>query len=119
MPKSEYCQYILDILAPVGGITAKAMFGGYGLYKDGIIFGIMADEMLYFKVDDRNRPRYEACGSEPFSYQTKDEKKVVMSYWQVPLDILEDAEQLAEWVVASVAVSKLAGAKKKKKARSG
>ena len=58
-------------LAPLGPFRAKAMFSGYGLYLDGIIFGLVLRENFYLKVDDRNRPDFAKAGSEPFRYDTR------------------------------------------------
>lgn len=105
--KSSFLDYVLqDAMQEIEGITAKAMFGGYGLYKEGVVFGIIADEQLYFKVDDTNRVEYEKRGSRPFSYEGKNRKRITMSYWEVPAEILEDRSILVEWVDASVAASK-------------
>lgn len=106
MAKNEYCNYILDLLSPFGNITARAMFGGYGIYKDKIIFAIIADDTLYFKVDDSNRPDYENKHSEPFSYEAKDKKNIVMSYWTVPLDVFEDNELLYRWADTAYNISR-------------
>jgi DNA transformation protein and related proteins len=106
MTKSEYCNYILDLLSPMGNITARTMFGGYGIYMNHVIFGIIANDILYFKVDDTNRNDYINKGSEPFSYEAKRKKNIIMSYWQVPLDILEDSEVLYDWANKSCCISK-------------
>lgn len=112
--KSGFLSYLLeDVLHDIKDVTARAMFGGYGLYKNGIVFGIIADDELYFKVDDKNRAQYEACDSEPFTYEAKKGKKIVMSYWKVPADILEDPEALPKWIDASVEASKRSKNKKK------
>ena len=102
MPKSTFVDYVTqDLLNEVRGVSAKAMFGGYGLYKEGTIFGIIADDTVYFKVDDVSRAEYEKRGSEAFSYSVKGGKKVVMSYWEVPAEIQEDREAVADWAERS------------------
>ncbi len=106
MTKNEYCNYILDLLSPLQSVTARAMFGGYGIYKDGIIFGIIADDILYFKVDDTNIIDYKNKASEPFSYEAKNKKNIMISYWQVPADILEDNELFCAWATQSYHISK-------------
>lgn len=105
MREKGFVDYIIDALEPFGKVVARAMFGGYGLYKDGVIFSIIIDGTLYFKVDDSNRRDYEQCGSEPFSYIAAGNKKVAMSYWEVPLDILEDRELLKDWAELAYQVS--------------
>ena len=97
MSRSAYTDYILDILSPLGEVTARAMFGGYGIYRSGIIFGIVVEETLYFKVDDSNRAEFEAQSSAPFSYETKGGKRVAMSYWHVPAEVLEESDSLILW----------------------
>ncbi len=112
--KSGFLTYLLeDVLRDVEGVTARAMFGGYGLYKNGIVFGIIADDELYFKVDDENRADYEAHDSEPFTYEAKKGKRIAMSYWKVPADILEDPNVLPKWIDASVQASKRSKSKMK------
>lgn len=88
------------------------MFGGYGFYKDGIFFAIIIDNILYFKVDGQNQSAYETHDSKPFSYEGKNKKMVTMSYWEVPVDILENHEQLPLWVNAAVQAAKRAKTKK-------
>lgn len=71
------------------------MFGGVGLYSGERFFGILAADELFFKVDDTNRPAYEAAGSEPFRPVL--DRPVSMSYWRVPIEVLEDPSELAAW----------------------
>lgn len=105
MPKiSPYCEYIIDLLSPYGEIKVKPMFGGYGVYKDGIIVAIIADDELYFKVDHTNQQQYENYNSEAFSYKNKN-KIVKMSYWKLPLEIIENEEELSVWLDQSYNIS--------------
>jgi len=97
MPGTSYKDYIMEALAPVGGVTARAMFGGFGLYKGGVMFGLIAMDELYFKVNDSNQADYAARKSKPFVYEGKT-KAITISYWRVPEDVLEDAEELKLWV---------------------
>ncbi|MFW5703587.1 MAG: TfoX/Sxy family protein [Patescibacteria group bacterium] len=99
MPNSEFHDYVIqDLLHRIDGISSRAMFGGWGLYKNGVIFGLIAYDQLYFKVDDQTRPQYEAHGSKPFEYSQGNHKPTTMSYWLVPDDVLENQEELAKWV---------------------
>jgi DNA transformation protein len=92
----DICDQVIVQLASWGSVTAKAMFGGYGLYYQAQIFAIVVDETLYFKVDAQTQPDYEAEGSKPFIYESQG-KYVSMSYWQVPLDTLDDEDILVLW----------------------
>ncbi len=91
----SFKDYIVDQLEQLGEVTVKKMFGGAGIYYNGFIFGLLADDVLYFKVDDFNRSDYEKLGMEPFKPHT--DKPMVMPYYEVPVDILENKEQLSEW----------------------
>ena len=68
---NEFVQYVLELLEPLGGVSAKAMFGGFGMYRRGMMVALIADETLYLKVDNVNRPDFEAQKLEPFRYQKK------------------------------------------------
>jgi len=104
--KAQFLEYVLsEVLAGIDGISSRAMFGGYGIYKDGVIFAIIADEQLYFKVDESNRKDYEQYGSHPFVYSQGKTKSTTMSYWELPADIQEDRHEIVEWVQKSYDVS--------------
>ena len=105
MPVSEqYLDYVVDQLSCVGDIAAKRMFGGVGLYHDEFFFGLIANDVLFFKVDDVNRPAYEAAGAEPF--KPYGDESYSMSYYQVPVDVLEDVDKLREWAKGAVSAAK-------------
>ena len=113
--RSELLDHLVDQLAPLGDARGRPMFGGYGVYLDGLIIGLIAFDSFYLKVDDRNRPDFEAAGSAPFSYDTKSGTNTIAAYWEVPADVLEDAEQLRAWALKSLAVSRRAGASSTRK----
>jgi DNA transformation protein len=77
------------------------MFGGVGLYSDGVFFAIIDNDTMFFKTDDSTRPLYVSRGSEPFR-PYKDRPEVSMSYYQVPADVLEDADECVPWARAAV-----------------
>jgi len=107
MPKTDFVDYVVsDLLGEWEGVRARAMFGGYGLYKEDTIFGIIVDDVLYFKVGDANRKAYEAAGSRPFEYQAKGRAKPVrMSYWEVPAEVMDDRGEIRRWAEAARRVS--------------
>jgi DNA transformation protein len=107
MKDTQFHDYVLlDVLSGISGITSRSMFGGYGIYKDGIIFGLIADDILYFKVDAMNKEQYQHFGSKPFTYEKGNHKQAVMSYWEVPEEIMNDREQVQQWVYSAVEASK-------------
>jgi len=113
--RSELLDHLTDQLAPLGAARGRPMFGGYGVYLDGLIIGIIAFDSFYLKVDDQNRPDFEAAGSSPFSYDTKSGTNTITGYWEVPADVLDDSDQLRAWALKSLAVSRRAGAKTRSK----
>ena len=104
MPVSdEYLTYVVDQLECLGPVQARRMFGGAGLYFEGLFFAIVADDVLYFKVDDSNRGDYEAVGMGPF--QPFPDKKAVMQYYEVPIDVLENRDTLRDWAGKALSVA--------------
>jgi DNA transformation protein len=99
----EYLQYVLDQLDQLGPVISKKMFGGVGLFHQGLMFALISKNLLYFKVDDSNRQQYEERGLTPF--QPFSHKPMVMPYYPVPADILEDPEHCAEWAQQSFAIA--------------
>lgn len=110
---TEYRDFLIEMLEPLGTVTARAMFGGAGVYVDGTIIGLIASDVLYFKVDDANRTDYETHGMGPFVPFA--DKPFPMSYWEVPADILEDQDELCAWAQKAWEVSRRAGSKKGRK----
>lgn len=107
----EYRDYVLEQLARVAPVTSRSMFGGVGIYADGLFFALMDDDNLYLKVDDGNRGDFEAIGSEPFR-PFGDER--AMQYYELPADVLEDVDALRGWVEGALDVARRARAKKKR-----
>ena len=104
----EFLAYLLDQFAEWGTVTVRKMFGGAGLYRDGKMFGLVADDVAYLKVDDLNRAPFEKAGSEPF--QPYPDKPNVMPYYEIPTEVLEQPEELVAWAERSLAIP---GKKKK------
>ena len=101
---NEFCDYALEQLASSGKVSARRMFGGVGLYLDGLFFAVIDDDTLYFRTDDSNRARFVRAGSRPFC-PFPDRPGHVMAYWQVPAEVLEDAEQLRNWTREALAAA--------------
>jgi DNA transformation protein len=99
----EYIAYIVDQLALFGEITPRKMFGGVGVFHDGLIFALIGHGDLYFKVDDENRKDFEEAGMNPF--KPNPHKDEVMQYYRVPADVLENREVLAKWAAKAYAVA--------------
>lgn len=97
MKQSEFVEYLVhDLLADMRGVSARAMFGGWGIYKEGVMFGLVDEDELFLKVGTSNRAEFEAMGSSPYTYAKKDGKRVTMSFWSVPEEMLESPPELTQ-----------------------
>ncbi|MBM3513894.1 MAG: TfoX/Sxy family protein [Alphaproteobacteria bacterium] len=105
MADASFKDYVLDQLKSVGGVAARAMFGGFGIYKGGVMFGLIADDGLYFKVSDENQADYVARKSGPFIYESAGRKPITMSYWKVPVEVLEDVDEARAWAIKAYDVA--------------
>ena len=119
MPVSpSFKAFVLEQLSAVAPVTARAMFGGVGIYAGGLFFAILDDDRVYFKVDDASRPRYLAAGMGPFDPFGNGEQ-VMNGYHELPGEVLEDEEALPSWMEEALAVAaraKRPGAGKKRRA---
>jgi len=78
MPRrSEFVEYLVEMLQPVGEIRVKSMFGGWGFYADERFFAIVGDDAFYVKVDAVSRPEFEALGLKPFRFESGREILIV------------------------------------------
>ncbi len=100
----EFLAYILDQFSSWGNVTARKMFGGAGLYRDGKMFGLVADDVAYLKVDDSNRGAFLRAGCSPF--KPYPDRPASMSYFEVPPDVLEEPGKLIRWAKRSLAIQK-------------
>ncbi|MGH7795962.1 MAG: TfoX/Sxy family protein [Candidatus Binatia bacterium] len=90
----SFKDFVLDQLQEMDGVEARRMFGGYGLYQEETFFGIVHKGKLYFKVDESTVGEYRRRKMKPFRPNVK---QALKSYYQVPAEILEDADQVSEW----------------------
>jgi DNA transformation protein len=95
--RSEFLEHVVETMRELGPVTAKAMFGGWGLYHEGLFFAIIFEDTLYLKVDDENRAHFEEAGLPEFIYKTKDGERMAMSYRQAPPEALESPAAMAAW----------------------
>jgi len=125
--------YLVDQLRDWAPVTVRRLFGGWGIYRGPLMFGLIARDTVYFRVDGQNRPDYEnaaaepflhtarrragaaASAAKPFTYSMPNGKTVAMAYYEVPADILEDKEALGRWAAKAEAAALRARAGKDKK----
>ena len=92
----DYIEYLKELFADFGDISARAMFGGHGLYHEGVIIGIVIDEAVYLKVDAETKGDFEAAGCAPCIYDMKG-KALEMSYWSVPAEAMDSPQAMRPW----------------------
>jgi DNA transformation protein len=101
---SEFVDYLQEVFEEFGPINSKKMFGGYGIYYQGVMFGLVADDTLYLKADDTISDYFTSRDLDQFEYN-KSGKIVKMSYYQAPEEMLEDKEIAREWARRSFVVA--------------
>ena len=107
----EYVAHIVDLLQFIGPVESKSMFGGFGMFLEGLMFGLVAGNELYLKVDTQNLQDYEDLGLQAFSFE-KQGRQFKMSYYQAPEEAMEDAELLSDWASNAYDAAMRAAAKK-------
>jgi DNA transformation protein len=101
MPAADH---LAELFEPVGGVTIKRMFGGLGVFKGGLMFALVADDVLYFKADETTSPRFAAEGFGQWLYEGRG-KSVAMPYWQAPDRLYDEADDFADWARAAFEVA--------------
>lgn len=93
-------EFVEDQLGGLGRVEIRRMFGGAGIYKDGVFFGALHKERLYFKTDEESRAAYISRGMGPFQPTPK---QIIKTYYEVPVEVIEDASALVEWARRAIA----------------
>ena len=112
--EKAFVSYVVELMQSIGPVSAKRMFGGHGIFLDGLMFGLIADSILYLKADEETENEFKTKGLEAFAY-TKKGKEFKMSYYQAPEEALEDAEEMNSWAKKAYGAALRAASKKRKK----
>src|SRR5688500_18820582 len=91
-----FIEHLHDLFAALGPISTRAMFGGHGVYFEGLSIGIVIDDALYLKADDATREHFEAAGCAPFVYAGQ-QQPITTSYWSLPEDAMESPQAMLPW----------------------
>ena len=110
----EYVAHIVDLLQQIGPVESKSMFGGFGVFLEGLMFGLIANNELYLKVDVENQRDFEELGLQAFAFE-KNGKEFKMSYFQAPEEAMEDGELLSVWASKAYGAAMRAAASKRPK----
>jgi DNA transformation protein len=107
----EFRDFVLDQLAALGNVKARSMFGGVGIYSETLMFALIADDQLYFRIDEQTRARFAAAGQTPFTYDGRGKtagRVIEMPYYSVSLEVLEDPTEAVDWARDAVAAAERA-----------
>lgn len=102
-------EFVEDQLGGLGRVEIRPMFGGAGIYKDGVFFGALHKERLYFKTDEESRAAYISRGMGPFRPTPK---QIIKTYYEVPVEVIEDADTLVQWAKRAIACQETGGKSK-------
>jgi DNA transformation protein len=102
---SPFVEHVLDMLRTFGAVTLKPMFGGWGIYHEGVFFALVAQDTLYLKADLDNAADFEALGLEPFVYESKVDERIETSYRRAPDEALENPDVMATWARLALAAA--------------
>ncbi len=112
--EKEFVDHVVELMGSLGQVRAKGMFGGHGIFLDGLMFALIAGRVLYLKTDKHTEQDFLSLDLEPFRYQ-KNGKEIKMNYFQSPEEVLEDSEQMNIWATKAFEVADRAAAKKRRK----
>lgn len=104
---TEFQAFVLDLLAPLRP-TARRMFGGIGIMRDGVMFALLSNDTMYFRAHERTRPKFEAEGSGPFTYRRAGREVAIGSYYAVPDRLFDEHDALLDWAREAIAAARSA-----------
>ena len=107
----DFVDYVLELFGPFGTVGARRMFGGHGVYLDGLMFAIISEDTLYLKADEMNRIEFEQAGCEIFGYARKG-RRATLGFFRAPEDAMESPELMLPWARTAYAAALRANAKK-------
>ena len=112
----SFAEFLRAQLAPLGRVTMRRMFGKTGVFCNGLMFGMVTNDTLYFLIDDHNRAVFkEAESSPPLSYEKKG-RTIDLSFWRAPEQLLDEPDELVTWARAALAAARRVAAKRERTA---
>lgn len=112
----SFAEFLREQLAPLGHVTMRRMFGKTGVFCNGLMFGMVTNDTLYFRADDHNRAVFkEAESVPPLNYEKKG-RTIDLSFWRVPERLLDESEELITWARAALAAARRVAAKRERTA---
>jgi DNA transformation protein and related proteins len=99
---------IVELFAAFGRVSVRRLFGGFGIYVDGVMFALASRGVIYLKADDDSAAAFRREGSGPFTYGAKGGQRTIMSYWRLPDRLYDDPDELAAWARTALSVARRA-----------
>jgi DNA transformation protein and related proteins len=112
MAYEELAAHSAELLAPMGSVKLRRMFGGHGIYVDDLFIALIAFDRLFLKTDDETRAQFEGAGGEPFIYEAAGKPVTVSAYWTVPAEAMESPALMQPWARLAIAAALRARASK-------
>ncbi|PJK28571.1 transcriptional regulator [Minwuia thermotolerans] len=109
---AEFRDHLLELLDPLGGVEARRMFGGAGLFRRNLMFALIVGDVVYLKTDPTTRAAFEARGKGPFAYDTKQGRRVIAGLHELPEELFDEPDELVEWARTAFEVACRADAAK-------
>jgi DNA transformation protein and related proteins len=111
---NEFVEFLREQLAPLGHLTMRRMFGKTGVFCDGVMLGMVTDNVLYFRVDDGNRAFFkEAEAFPPLNYR-KQGRTLELSFWRAPERLFDEPDELVEWARSALTAARRVAAKNRR-----
>jgi len=107
-------EWVQELLAGLGPLTIKRMFGAAGVYHEGLMFAVIDDGVLWLRADAENVEALKAAGSRQFEFQSRDGEVMQLSYWTIPETAVDDPDEACDWARASIEAARRKAAAKKK-----
>ena len=111
-----FAEFLREQLAPLGRVTMRRMFGKTGVFCNGLMFGMVTNDTLYFRVDDHNRADFKEAQSFPPLNYAKQGSTIDLSFWRAPERLLDEPEELVTWARAALAAARRVAAKRERTA---
>ena len=108
----RYAEFVRELLADLGELSIRPMFGGAGVYVEGLFFGLLFDDSLFLRADDENRPAFAAARARQFTYPMKSGEIASMAYWSLPDTAADDPEEAVGWARGAVEAARRKAAAK-------
>ena len=110
----SFAEFLREQLAPFGDVTVRRMFGKSGVFCEGLMFAMVADDTLYLRVDEQNREIFQEAESAPPLTYVKKGETIILSYWRLPDRLLDEQDELITWARAALAAARRVAARRGK-----